>query len=136
MTQLDMLLEARDMIDTPDKWCQDTPMCNDDGKFLGAGSKGHTRFSLVGALWVIYFDRNNATDHYIYDVADTYTEITTNMRRMLDRDYNPEYPESDVLQLAGYNDHPDTTHDDIMKFIDRAIDNCKNAMKYSAPQAS
>lgn len=99
-TTVEILRNARSLIDSPEKWHQ-----GDYGEF-GASGEEYCKFCAFGALDASC-SRLDA-EQMVYSAAD----------RALMAALPIAFQD---LSYVTFNDHPDTTHQDIMDLFDRAI---------------
>jgi hypothetical protein len=99
MTSPDQLRAAKALIDTPEKWTQGHYARDRAGYPAGPRSHLACRFCILGA-----FIRSAGTEVPAYGLSDFIPKDTPADR-----------------SVSSYNDHPSTTHADIMALFDRAI---------------
>lgn len=96
------LIAAKALIDTPEKWLKGALSTGDDTCFCAMGALGH-----AGGFGLVASDKTP-------EMASLLDSIPASFVWVRDRH-----------RLAAYNDHPNTTHADIMALFDRAIAACE-----------
>jgi hypothetical protein len=105
MSVKEKFIEVRELLKSPDSWCKDNFAKNKDGNGVSFQSEQACKFCLLGA-----FHKVTDNDGYIrYD----------DMKREFKKIINWSTP-IDIL-----NDAETTTHYDIIKWLDKCIEECK-----------
>jgi len=105
MTAREILKAARAKIATPDKWCQKAPCEDERGRMCDYDVAA--RFCSFGAL----------------DSVVTQNELFgTPTKRAADDALNAAAREIAGFGYISLNDSPTTTHEDVLKMFDRAIE--------------
>lgn len=99
-TPVDILRAARALIDTPEKWTQKAYARDPSGFKVESNNPHAVCFCSLGAI-----KRENQDEVVNYFVRSW-------LRGALPSDFE---------SILRYNDHPDTTHDDVLALFDRAI---------------
>lgn len=100
-TLKERLITAKALIDSPEKWGKDF-YYESDGCLCVVGAVGKASgLSAAGGQWC-------------YSIIDALCSVLPDTAPIRNH-------------LPAYNDHPDTTHEDIMALFDRAIEACDNA---------
>lgn len=104
MTPLEMLHQAKQKISKPENWCKGNSAVNAAGAPVPVKYREACRWCSVGSVGSI----RASSDGYWDAVA------------ILDRatSYQTDGFYRDIIDL---NDHPDTTHDDVVEVFDRAM---------------
>lgn len=102
MSVKENLIAAKALIDTPEKWGREEYLDSVTGCMCVIGSVAATM-----------------------GIAEADVEVSTAEGKSLARAL-PEGWERDTYGVVKFNDHPDTTHADIMSLFDRAIESCED----------
>lgn len=94
----DNLIAAKTLIDTPEKWLKGALSDSQETCFCAMGALGHS-----GGFGLVSSDENPEMASLIANIPSHFSKIGSKHR------------------LAEFNDHPDTSHADIMALFDRAI---------------
>lgn len=95
MTTLELLKAARETISTPDKWTQYAIAKNTSGEIRSADESDAVCFCMLGAIW-----KNSRQS----GSAEGELKNTINGR-----------------SIAGFNDDPSRTHDEVLNVFDKTI---------------
>ena len=95
MSVKENLIKAKALIDTPEKWLKGA--LDGDGCFCAVGAVGEARDWDMDAF------------------------LAPEFKALLGQ-LPTEFQKGTYLDVPNYNDHPDTTHADIMALFDRAIE--------------
>ncbi len=101
-TTAETLRDAKALIDTPAKWTQHADARRSNNIPCSYANPDAICFCIVGAVWRASGEFSKAF-HIVPWQAKK--EVCRTLRR----------------QLLQFNDHPDTSHNDVMAFFDRAI---------------
>ena len=93
-----ILTKARGLIDEPSKWCRYADMLDENGDET-ANPANAVCFCVSGAVWAA---NDCSSKLLVSDLLNEFLPVPFN-------------------SFVEYNDHPDTTHADIMALFDRAI---------------
>lgn len=99
MTTLDVLRDARDLLNDPARWTQGAHARDHHGGPVGPAANAACAWCLLGAL------RRVARSASACDAAEDALHYM-----------------ADIWDLAIWNDHPGRTHADIIAALDRAIE--------------
>ncbi len=108
-------MKIAELIRTPDRWCKNKMATDASGFGVGEGDERATRWCVLGAYMKCH------------RVGRSYSEIGERASRFipeehLDRTHFGGFPSSrGWTRIITYNNHPDTTHEDIM-VLARALD--------------
>ena len=101
MTVLETLKDTREQIATEDRWCKGHLALDKDGNRVPCKADNAHRWNIHGAIVAV--EENGIigaeTEKYLEEYAVGAFE----------------------MWVAKFNDHPDTTHQDVIRFLDRAI---------------
>jgi hypothetical protein len=120
-TDLEILKTARQLIESPDKWCRWWVGINADGDYERDESK-IARRCLRGAVlkaggWV-----SQKQDDYTFMVKHIYPLIPNKLKDTI------KYTDFDrVWAICDFNNNAKTTHTDILNLLDTAIEKETNA---------
>ena len=99
MNELEILIAARALIATPESWIKGRSAQDANGVPAGPFDEGACKFCTVGAMTCAS--------------GQTLTEARASiLRAHLPKPFD---------NLVNFNDHPDTTHADVLALFDRAI---------------
>ena len=99
MNELETLIAARALIASPESWIKDNSAQDANGVPVGTFYEGACKFCTVGAITCAS--------------GETLTETRASiLRAHLPKPFD---------NLVNFNDHPDTTHADVLALFDRAI---------------
>ena len=98
MSVKEILIAAKALIDTPEKWLKGALSTGDDTCFCAMGALGH-----AGGFGLVASDKTPELASLLDSIPASFVWVT------------------DKHRLAAYNDDPATTHADIMALFDRAI---------------
>lgn len=119
MNTVDVLKAARDIISTPDKWTQRSYARAADNYPVAVGMKDACKFCALGAVLKVSERTYAGPDDFapmaiLEGVAHQYHDMS----------------------VVGYNDSPNTSHQDIMELYDRAIQEAQRRMDEPDPPTS
>ena len=115
MTTRELLRKARSIIEDPKRWCKKTNAADVSGKPCHPSSNRALRFCLYGAV-----DRAGTPEGHA-DIVRAHTVACNALTDIIGREkYDDGFAK--YTGPAGFNDDPKTTHRDILKLIDRAIE--------------
>lgn len=104
MSTMDALIALKTLLAEPSSWTKGKPARNAEGNRIAPTSDNAVCWCLLGAIYrITYYDHN------------LFTVICGIMNRLVNS-----------LGLSTYNDDPTTTHADILKLIDTAIEQQKS----------
>ena len=115
MTALEALTAAKKLIATEDKWCKNFDAMF-EGRSCGATSRFAQRYCASGALIAVTGEPQTLKRYdraHVYKCSQT---LLFGIRAAIDF----ALPDG-FTDLQRYNDHEDTTHDNILEMFDRAI---------------
>ena len=116
----DVILRMKKRLSKPDRWCQGAPARDDWGNEVTPGSPNACQWCLTGALWEELND----------GVEDSkYVEVRDHLRYAL-RLHPSVGKHIDPTALVGWNDDPARTHEDVIAFLDEAMEKTKDASTY------
>lgn len=111
------LLAAKSRLADPTAWCKANGAEDREGRMVAAYSKTACAWCLFGALIA------DSTDKFALDkpasTADALVIEAINQR------WPERVTEFTGLEEVGFNDHPQTTHDDVMAVLDVALELAK-----------
>lgn len=105
----DYLKEAKALIQDPTKWIQGSMAKNAQGEAVGGVKEGACQFCAIGAIWFVTPGLNYGA------------EERKAIRYMRAACHAKDPNEDDNDKIIMFNDHPKTTHADVMKKFDKAI---------------
>ena len=111
MTAKEILIKAKGLIDTPDKWVRGTYAEDKSGNACIPNGLASVTFSATGALFHAGSDARSGP-------GEPYFQARKLLGEVLPFDHNQPYPGANIKL---FNDHHDTTHADVMGAFDEAI---------------
>lgn len=99
------MILVSELIDSPEKWTRQTYFRNENGK--SCHKQDAVQYSLSGALHILRWRLCLFYYGIIYELL-----VLEIMHSWPER-FNPDLP------IFSFNDHPDTTYDDVMKLCER-----------------
>ena len=97
-TTVETLRDAKALIDTPAKWTQNANARRSDDSDCSSAHPDAVCFCIVGAVWRASGETFSKAFHLVHWQA-----------------------QKEGRHVVQFNDHPDTSHNDVMAFFDRAI---------------
>lgn len=107
----EFLREVRKVLQDPEHWCKGKYFMNQEGKRRDVHDLDICRMCFQGGLWWV---SNNATNQFDLNCVIL-------VRDALERAILQLFPDRPYT-LEGFNDTDDTTHDDVLKVMDRALE--------------
>ena len=112
-----VLLDARELISSPDRWCQGANAIDGAGISASPYSKRAAAWCSFGAI------------RKVTEVGDkeTWAALLDYLNEIVERNSdNPLYADDDYQSLIVFNDNAETKHGDVIKIFDEAIDGMRN----------
>lgn len=106
MNKVEVLRKAKELISDPEHWCKDDNSLDVNGKYVTADSPHAHSFCIYGAI-----------SKYDPDGHEEYFYCYPKVKDFL--------ASKGLPFVAQFNDDEDTTHEDVMKFFDIAIESAK-----------
>jgi len=114
----DLLRKARKRIENKQNWCKGYAAVDKDGLFITpTGSPAAVSWCAMGAI------RRESSVHYGRMYLGRYRRYTKeNVAALKARKALVDVLPEKFVVLSRYNDHPETTHAEILELFDRAIE--------------
>ena len=120
---LELLEKGKQRIASPDKWIKGMTASTAEGKYA-IDMRDAVKWCAVGTInHEGRLHQLFPSDVYILDQAQY--EAISLLGQMV-----PEWP-LDSVDIVSFNDHEDTTHEDVMRVYDEAIQYRKDLLKYT-----